>query len=148
MLSYKAKYALRAVLALAQDTQDEPVLISTIAEQENIPRKFLELILLELKRRGLIVSRRGRSGGYNLAKPAEEITFGEIIRLIDGPLAAVPCVSKTQYRKCDDCPDEKKCPIRRVMARVRDATAEILDNTSVADALRSGRKSVKRLLAL
>jgi Rrf2 family protein len=148
MLSYKAKYALRAILALAQAPSEDPVLISMIAQKENIPRKFLELILLELKRRGLIVSRRGRSGGYSLAKPADEITFGEIIRLIDGPLAAVPCVSKTQYRRCDDCPSEKACPIRRVMARVRDATAEILDNTTVADALRGSRKTVKRLLAL
>jgi Rrf2 family protein len=148
MLSYKAKYALRATLALAQASGEEPVLISAIAEQENIPRKFLELILLELKRRGLIVSRRGRSGGYSLGRPADEITFGEIIRLIDGPLAAVPCVSKTQYRRCDDCPSEKTCPIRRVMARVRDATAEILDNTTVADALRGSRKTIKRLLAL
>jgi Rrf2 family protein len=148
MLSYKAKYALRATLALAQAPADEPVLISAIAEQENIPRKFLELILLELKRRGLIISRRGRSGGYILAKPADQITFGEIIRLIDGPLAAVPCVSKTQYRRCDDCPSEKTCPIRRVMARVRDATAEILDNTTIADALRGGRKALRRVLAL
>lgn len=148
MLSYKAKYALRAVLALARAPDDDPVLIASIAEQENIPRKFLELILLELKRRGLIVSRRGRSGGYTLGKPAEDITFGEIVRLIDGPLAPVPCVSKTQYRPCDDCPDEKSCAIRRVMARVRDATSEILDNTTIADGMRGGRKAVKKLLAL
>ena len=148
MLSYKAKYALRATLALARAPAGAPILISAIAEQENIPRKFLELILLELKRRGLIVSRRGRSGGYSLGKSAEDITFGEIIRLIDGPLAAVPCVSKTQYRRCDDCPDERSCPIRRVMARVRDATAEILDHTTIADGLRGGRKALKRILAL
>lgn len=113
------------------------MLIQTIAEQENIPRKFLEIILLDLKHRGLIHSRRGRGGGYALARDAQAITFGEIVRMMDGPLAPVPCVSKTAYRRCDDCNDEKTCEIRKVMARVRDATADVLDNTRLGDAVRA-----------
>jgi len=144
VLSHKAKYALRAMVALARADPDEPVLIATIAENEAIPRKFLELILLDLKRRGMIHSRRGRGGGYTLSRAPEDITFGEIVRTIDGPLALVPCVSKTAYRRCDDCVDERSCDIRRVMARVRDATAELLDSTSLADVMKQGKTAARR----
>lgn len=133
MLSHRAKYALRALLLLAQETGDRPLLIADIAKRQKLPKKFLELILLDLKRSGMVRSFRGRHGGYVLARPADTIFFGQIIRLMDGPLAAIPCASLTAYRRCGDCPDEAACAIRRVFRQVRDATAAILDRTSLAD---------------
>jgi Rrf2 family protein len=135
MLSQKAKYAMRALLFLAREESDRPVFISEIAEQQAVPKKFLELILLDLKRHGLVHSYRGKKGGYALAKRPDEISFGQVIRIIDGPLAQIPCASRTAYRRCDDCADEKTCEIRRVLLQVRDSTAKILDNTSLADVL-------------
>ena len=110
------------------------MLVSEIAEREQAPRKFLELILLDMKRHGLVFSQRGKHGGYALAKSPEQITVGEVIRILDGPLAPLPCASLTGYRRCLDCDDEQTCPVRPVMRRVRDAMAEIVDNTSIADA--------------
>jgi Rrf2 family protein len=138
MLSQKAKYAMRALLYLAREEPDRPVFISEIAEQQSVPKKFLELILLDLKRHGLVHSYRGKKGGYLLAKPASEIAFGQVIRAIDGPLAQLPCASRTAYRRCDDCRDERTCEIRRVLLQVRDSTARILDNTTLADVMTSG----------
>lgn len=139
MLSQKCKYALQALMALAKETSGKLLLVSEIAEQENLPKKFLEAILLELNRNGLVRSRRGRGGGYALAKPADLITFGQIIRIIDGPLAPLACVSVNYYRRCDECKDEQTCEIRRVMRRVRDAIANELDGTSLAKALADGK---------
>jgi Rrf2 family protein len=136
MLSQKAKYALRALLMLAEQRQPDMVMIGDIAERENVPRKFLEAILVDLRKRGLLDSRRGKYGGYRLAKPAEAISFGEIIRIVDGPLAPLPCASKSGFRPCDDCTDANSCSVRWLMLQVRDATADILDNCSLADALR------------
>jgi Rrf2 family protein len=136
MLSQKAKYALRALLALAEQGGDQPLLISDIAERHNLPKKFLEQILLDLKHHGLVQSRRGRSGGYALLKPAAEISFGQIVRIIDGPLAPLPCLSKTAYRRCEDCPGEESCAIRRVFARTHQLTTGVLDRTTLADAIR------------
>jgi Rrf2 family protein len=136
MLSQKAKYALHALLFLADRPAGEPILIADIAESQQMPRKFLELILLELKRHGLVRSMRGKHGGYTLAKPAESISFGQVVRYIDGPLALVPCASKTAYRRCDDCLSEDVCPIRDTMRRARDAVARVLDNSNLADAIR------------
>lgn len=133
MLSHRAKYALRALLLLAQESGDRPLLIADIAKRQKVPKKFLELILLDLKRGGLVRSYRGRHGGYLLARPADTVFFGQIIRLMDGPLAAIPCASLTAYRRCADCQDEATCAIRRVFRQVRDATAAILDRTSLAD---------------
>ena len=135
MLSQKAKYALRALLMLARQPQGEMVLVGDIAEEQNVPKKFLELILLELRKHGLLFSQRGRGGGYTLARPAEGITFGQVIRIVDGPIAPLPCASVTGYRRCADCQDERTCEIRKVMRSVRDAMAEILDRTSLADAV-------------
>jgi len=135
MLSQKCKYALRALLMLADAKPEELVLVQEIAEQQNVPRKFLELILLELKRHGFVYSQRGRNGGYCLARPADTITFGQVVRSLDGPLAPLPCASVTGYRKCADCTDERTCAIRKVMRSVRDAMADILDRTTLADAL-------------
>lgn len=135
MISQKAKYALRALTALAQADQDQPLMISEIAVQQAIPKKFLEQILLELKRNGLVESRRGKLGGYLLQKPADHITFGEVLRLIDGPVAPLPCLSVTAYRRCEDCDGERQCEIRHVFARVADATRGVLFTTTIADAV-------------
>ncbi len=137
MISQKAQYAFRALIALARSEDEEVSLISDIATGQNIPKKFLEQILLDLKRHGIVQSRRGKMGGYLLLKSAGEITFGEVLRIIDGPIAPLPCLSKMAYRKCDGCNDEASCEIRQVFARVADATREILDKTTIADAIAS-----------
>jgi Rrf2 family protein len=134
LISQRAKYALRALLVLAEAPPGEPLMISEISKRQAIPKKFLEQILLELKRAGLVESRRGRLGGYALARRAEKITFGEVVRLLDGPVALLPCLSRIAYRRCSDCADEANCEIRRVFARVAEATREVLDSTSIADA--------------
>jgi Rrf2 family protein len=138
MLSQKAKYAMRALLYLAQAKPEHPVFISEIADQQSVPKKFLELILLDLKRHGLVHSYRGKKGGYALAQTPDKIHFGQVIRIIDGPLAQLPCASRTAYRRCDDCENEQTCEIRKVMLQVRDSTARILDNTSLADVMVKG----------
>ena len=135
MLSKKTKYGLRALLVLAQKWNQGPVLIADLAKEESIPKKFLEMILLELKKKGLLHSQRGKGGGYLLAKKPEEITLGMVIRVLEGPLAPLPCVSQMAHRKCDECLDERTCGIRSVMQAVRDSTANILDGTSLADIL-------------
>ena len=135
MLSQKARYALRALFVLSKAERDKPVMIGEIAASANIPRKFLEQILVELKRRGLVYSQRGKHGGYALTRPPTEIAFAEVIRAIDGPLALTPCASVTAYRRCDDCVDEETCAIRKVLLVVRDATAGILERCTLADAL-------------
>jgi Rrf2 family protein len=135
MLSQKAKYAMRALLYLARSNPEDPVGIAEIAARQAVPRKFLELILLELKRNGFVQSFRGKHGGYALARTPEEIRFGDVIRVIDGPLAALPCASLTAYRRCSDCEDEATCVIRLILKQVRDASAMILDSTSLSDAL-------------
>jgi Rrf2 family protein len=133
VLSRKSKYGLKALLALAHEAGRGPVLISELARRDAIPKKFLEAILLELKRRGLVQSRKGKGGGYFLRRKPADITFGEVIRLLDGPLAAVPCVSQTAYMRCAECVDEPTCGVRLAMKEVRDATAKILDHTTLAD---------------
>jgi Rrf2 family protein len=140
MLSQKAKYALRALLVLAEEGDDKPVLIAEIAERHNLPRKFLEQILLDLKHHGLVQSRRGRSGGYALLRPASQISFGQVVRIIDGPLAPLPCLSVMAYRRCEDCADEESCAIRRVFALTHQVTATVLDRTTLAEALRGARR--------
>lgn len=135
MISQKSKYALRALLALASRPEGETMLIGEIAAQEVIPRKFLEQILLDLKHQGLVVSRRGKAGGYLLLRRPETVTFGEVLRLMDGPLAPLPCLSKMAYRRCGDCANEQACRIRKVFARVAESTRSILDTTTLADAL-------------
>lgn len=133
MITRKTKYALSALVHLARKETSGPVLISDLAEEERIPKKFLELILLELKNHGILRSKRGKGGGYTLGRPSERIRLGHIIRLLEGPLAPIPCVSETAYQPCDDCTNEASCGIRLVMKEVRDATARILDNTTLAD---------------
>jgi Rrf2 family protein len=133
VLSKKSKYGLKALLLLAQEAGRGPVLVSDIADRQAIPRKFLEAILLELKRRGIVESKKGKGGGYFLRRPPADITFGEVIRVLEGPLAAVSCVSQTAYMKCAECVDEDTCGVRIAMKEVRDATARILDHKTLAD---------------
>src|ERR1700691_603257 len=134
MLSQKSRYALRALLVLAARGDAEPVQISEIAEEAHVPRKFLEQILLELKKPGIVRSHRGRQGGYSLGRPAKDISFADVLRVTDGPLALSPCVSVMAYRQCDDCFDESVCAIRKALLAARDATAEILESRSLAAA--------------
>src|SRR5436309_13697561 len=120
-------------MVLAREAGRGPVLVADLAERDAIPKKFLEAILLELKRHGVVESKKGKGGGYFLRRKPADVTFGEVIRVLDGPLAAVPCVSKLAYMKCVECVDEHSCGVRLAMKQVRDATAEILDNTTLAD---------------
>jgi Rrf2 family protein len=143
MLSMKAKYGLRALSALARGHGGGPVLIADLAASERIPRKFLELILLELKRHGLLRSKKGKGGGYNLSRPPAAISIGEVVRALDGSLALLPCVSQTAYRRCDECVDEMTCGIRQVLKEVRDATAGILDSTTLEDLLERSRRTIE-----
>lgn len=147
MLSQKAKYGLKAALALAELGEGKMMLISEIAQQQSVPSKFLELILLELKRHGLVHSQRGKNGGYALSRPPSQITFGQIVRILDGPLAPLPCASLSGYRRCSDCGDEETCAVRLVMRQVRNAVAEILDSTSLADVSGSKRADLANILA-
>lgn len=141
MITSKTKYALIALQALARAKKDEPLLIAQIADEEGIPKKFLERILLELKARGILRSQKGKGGGYSLAKMPEEISIADIVRWMDGPLAPVSCVSQTAYAPCRECQDEACCGIRSVMKEVRDAIAAILGVTSLADLVRRGREA-------
>lgn len=133
MLSRKSKYGLKALLTLAHEEGRGPVLVSDLADRDGIPRKFLETILLDLKRHGLVQSKKGRGGGYFLRRSPAEITFGNVIRALEGPLALVPCVSQTAYTKCVECVDEQTCGVRIAMQEVREATSQILDHTTLAD---------------
>jgi Rrf2 family protein len=143
MLSQKAKYALKALFVLGEHQGPGPVMIADVATLASVPRKFLEQILLEMKRRGIVHSVRGKFGGYTLGRKPEDITFAEVLRVIDGPLALSPCASVTAYRKCDDCSDETTCAIRTVLLAVRDATAGILEKHTLARAL-AERKAGRR----
>ena len=135
MLTQRSRYAMRAMLFLAEaPVGSAPIPMTRIAQAANVPRKFLELILADLREAGLLHSHRGKMGGYCLSRPTHLISLGDIIRVIEGPLALVPCVSRTAYRSCGDCRSEATCAIRHAMMRVRDETARILDGTSLADA--------------
>jgi Rrf2 family protein len=139
MLSQKARYALRALVELAR-AGGAQLTSGELSARSEAPRKFLEAILLELSRNHLVISRRGKFGGYILARPPAEISFAEVIRVIDGPLALAPCVSKRMgFRKCDDCPDDPAmCSLREALRRARDATASVLESYSLAEAAAIG----------
>ena len=143
MLTRKSKYGLKAALYLAGQVGRGPVSISEIAECEGLPRKFLEAILLDMKRQGLLHSKKGKGGGYLFVRKPEEITVGQIIRALDGPLALIPCVSQTAYAPCEECVDEATCGVRLAMKEVRDATARILDQTTLS-ALNARRRPTRR----
>jgi len=129
-LSKRTQYSLRALYALAREYGKGPTLISDLAEEESIPKKFLEQILLSLKGLGLVTSKKGKGGGYMLMHPPDQITIATVIRMIDGPLAPLPCASETRFRKCDECVDIETCGTRIVMKEVRDSIAVILERTT------------------
>ena len=135
-LSKKTQYTLRALYSLARTYGKGPTLIAKISKEESIPQDFLENILLYLKKEGLVESKKGKGGGYALAISPDRVTVGRVIRLMEGPLAPLPCASETAYRKCDECVDDRFCGTRMVMREVRDATAAILDRTSLAQVCR------------
>lgn len=135
MITQKAKYALKALVALARAPEGRPSSIRDIAARETIPQSFLEQILIELRRAGVVESRRGKEGGYLLTQNPSDVRLGQVLRLIDGPLAPLPCLSRTAYRRCPDCADEAACTVRRVFEDMYEATVSIMDRTTLADAL-------------
>jgi Rrf2 family protein len=138
MLSQRGRYALKALLNIAR-ANNCACPVAAISEQENIPRKFLESIMGDLRRAGLVNSTRGNMGGYRLARPSDLITFAEIVRATDGPIAMLPCVSRNFYERCDDCVDEMACALRKVFSEVRDAVNDILEHRTLADAILTER---------
>jgi len=136
MLTMRTRYALKALTILAGTGDQKPVLIGELAEREAIPRKFLEAILRELKQHGILTAQRGRGGGYALRLPPEEITLASVIRALDGPIAPVPCLSRTAYRKCDECKDERTCGVKLVLKDLYDSTTQVLEGTTLADLVR------------
>lgn len=137
MLSKKSKYAIKALVALAkQENKGLPVRIAEISEQENIQKKFLEAILLDLRKHGILGSKMGINGGYYLLKKPSDIYLTQVIRLTDGPIAIIPCASLNFYEKCDDCEDEAVCGIRKVMTDLRVASLGVLSYNSIADIIK------------
>jgi len=134
MLSQRARYALKALIAIARAGAG-PLGVASIAEQENIPRKFLETIMSDLRRAGLVTSTRGNAGGYSLARPADLITFADVLRATDGAIAMLPCVSRNFYERCEDCDNETTCALRRTFSEVRDVVNAVLENRSLAAAI-------------
>jgi len=135
MISQRARYAFKAIAALARAQPGEGMQIRQLCEQERLPRKFLEQILQALKAAGYVVSRRGRDGGYELLKPPDMIFVGPLLRAIEGPIAPLSCLSRTAYRRCDDCRDEKSCELRLAFSTAYSAYLSSLEATSVADIL-------------
>ena len=135
MISNKAKYAFRALLAIASAQEGAAMTSAEIARRHNIPHKFLEQILLDLKKAGILDSRRGKSGGYVMLRPADTVSFGEVLRLFEGPLAPLPCLSRNFYRRCEDCESEAQCEVRREFGRAYDASRQVLEERTLADAL-------------
>lgn len=143
MLSKKSKYAIKALVALAKHSKNGfPMRIAEISEKEHIPKKFLEAILLDLRKHGVLGSKMGINGGYYLLKKPGDIYLTEIIRLTDGPIAMIPCASLNFYEKCDDCEDEVVCGLRKVMTDLRNASLQILSHNSIADIIKKEKKSM------
>lgn len=133
MLTMKARYGLKALAILAERGAGQATLSTEIAEREGIPQKFLEAILRELRQHGMLQAQRGPRGGYRLRKPPEGIALADVIRALDGPLAPVPCLSRTAYERCAECKSERTCGVRLVLGDLHEATAKILENTTLAD---------------
>jgi Rrf2 family protein len=141
MLTMKTRYALKALVILAERGGAGPTLIGDLAEREAIPRKYLEAILRELKQHGILSAQRGRGGGYMLRGAPEATTLATVIRALDGPIAPVPCLSRTAYRRCDECKSERACGVRLVMKELYEATANVLEHTTLADLVRRTREA-------
>lgn len=133
MLSKKTKYGLKALAYIARQEDNSPVQIATISKSENISHKFLESILLSLRKAGFLGSKKGKGGGYYLLKAPSDIIMTDVIRVLEGPIAMLPCVSLNYYEKCDDCPDENACSVHKLMIQVRDNTLNVLRNNTLAD---------------
>ncbi len=133
MLTNKGKYGLKAMVHLAGLQPGALAQVQDMADSNAIPKKFLDQILSELRNSGMVFSKKGKGGGYALARPASEISVGQIVRVLDGPLAPIQCASVTAYRACDDCSDEKACAVRLMMVQARNAIAAVLDSQSLAD---------------
>lgn len=133
MLSKKTKYGLKALTFIARSQDDKPVQVAVIAKSEQIPQKFLEGILLTLRKSGILGSKKGKHGGYYLRNEPSEIKMTDVMRVLEGPIAMVPCVSLNYYEKCDDCPDENLCSVHKLMIQVRDNTLQVFRNTTLAD---------------
>ncbi|MDO6744927.1 RrF2 family transcriptional regulator [Tenacibaculum soleae] len=133
MLSKKTKYGLKALTFIARQEKGDKVQIATISKSENISHKFLESILLTLRRAGFLGAKKGKGGGYYMLKDASEIKMTDVIRTLEGPIAMLPCVSLNYYEKCSDCPDEDACSVHKLMIQVRDNTLQVLRNNTLAD---------------
>jgi len=133
MLSKKSKYAIHALVYLARQKEHEPIQIQKIAETQNMPRKFLEAILLDLKNAGMLISRKGRFGGYLLSRKPEEINLADVIRIFDGALAHLPCVTHKYYERCDECVDENICGVRDIFMQLRNETVEMLKKATLSE---------------
>jgi len=136
MLSKKAKYAINALVYLAQQPLDQPIQISIIAEHENISRKFLESILLDLRNAGIVNSKKGKAGGYHLLQKPEDVNMADVMRIFDGPIALLPCVAHKYYQKCNECKDEAHCGIRDIFADVRRETVRMLKDATLAEIIK------------
>lgn len=133
MLSKKTKYGLKALTYIARSESETPVRVGEIAQSEQIPQKFLEGILLTLRKSGVLGSKKGKHGGYYLRSEPSEIKMTDVMRVLEGPIAMVPCVSLNYYEKCDDCPDENLCSVHKLMIEVRDSTLKVFRNKTLAD---------------
>lgn len=140
MLSKKTKYAINALVHLAKDKSGQPVQISKIAAAENIPRKFLEAILLDLKNAGMLSSKKGKTGGYYLLMSPEEINIADVVRLFDGAIALLPCVAHKYYERCEECKDEATCGIRSIFSDVRNETVQILKLATLKEIISRAEK--------
>ena len=145
MLTKKGKYGLKAMAHLAQFPPGQFTHVVDIAEEQQIPKRFLNAILFELRSFGFVASKMGKNGGYTLAREAESITVGEIVRAIDGPLAPIACASKTRYQSCDDCTSEEECAVRKIMVEAQRALSEVLDNCSLQQMVQMGVAGADRL---
>jgi Rrf2 family protein len=135
MISQRARYAFKAMVALARAQPGQGLQIRQLCEQENLPRKFLEQILLALKVAGYVTSRRGRDGGYELLKPPETIAIGPLLRVVDGPIAPLPCLSRTAYRRCEDCRDEAHCELKIAFSKAYEQYLSVLETTTLAEVM-------------
>ena len=144
MLTKKAKYAIKAMIYLSKKKKGEHALISEISESEHIPKKFLETILLDLRKAGYLGSKKGKGGGYYLIKPAEEVNMADVLRLFEGAIALVPCVAHKYYERCEECTDEETCGIREVFRIVREQTVAILKENNFAEVIAKEKKLKKQ----
>lgn len=135
MLSKKSKYAIHALVYLASKQNEGPILISEVAEKQHIPKKFLEAILLDLRNAGILNSKKGKGGGYYLIKPTHEVNLADVVRLFEGAIALLPCVTHKYYEPCDECTDEATCGIRDVFMDIRNETVNILKKSTLQDIL-------------